>query len=226
MQARSSKIAEHTLSCMVFTHSCMAPRLRLGYGFVWANFSEYAIEGQELVWAKMTIMSQAFQKFPDAQWLWWLDFDALIMTPSIELGTHLLNHDVMNTKISRGVPFYLRFLKSGRRPKIYNIPEDFDAEDVNMIVSTDRNGINAGSLFLQRGLWSEMLLDLWYDPLFIEKEWYGMEQDALVHILTYHESFTKHVGFVDQKHVNSYSSGAVSGHWTPGDLVIHLAGCR
>jgi hypothetical protein len=177
-----------------------------------------------LVWAKLTILAEAFEKYPDAQWLWWLDFDALIMTPSIDLGRHLLNYDVMNTKIWRGTRCYLPFLKTGG-PGAYDIPENIEAEDINMIISTDRNGINAGSLFLRRGLWSEMLLDLWSDPLFIKREWNGMEQDALVHILNYHKLITKHVGIVSQKEINSYPKNSVSGHWTTGDLVVHLAGC-
>jgi len=117
------------------------------------------------------------------------------------------------------------FLKSGG-PGVYDIPEDLDVDDVNMIIAMDANGINAGSMFLRKGWWAEMLLDLWLDPFFINRNWYGMEQDGLVHILTYHKSFTKHVGIVDQKNINSYASGAVSGWWKEDDLVIHFAGCK
>jgi hypothetical protein len=194
---------------------------------VWANMSEYEIEGHDIVWGKIRLLSETFQKYPDARWLWWLDYDALIMTPSIALGRHLLDHDVMNTKIWRGRQVYIPFLKRGGG-LVHNIPENITAEDVNMIIAMDRNGINAGSLFLRKGWWSELLLDLWLEPLYITRGWYGMEQDALVHILTYHgKSFNIcNVGIVDQKEIDSYPQNAVSGQWTPDDLVLHLAGCK
>jgi hypothetical protein len=83
------------------------------------------------VWSKIKIISEAFRQYPDAKWLWWLDFDTLIMTPSIELGRCLLNHEVVNTEIWRGVPLSLRYLEAqGGGPAIvYDIPEDIDAVD-------------------------------------------------------------------------------------------------
>jgi hypothetical protein len=61
------------------------------------------------------------------------------------------------------------FLKAGG-PGIYHIPEDIDAEDLNMIISKDRSGISAGPRSL-----------VWLARFSIRRDWYGMEQDALVH---------------------------------------------
>lgn len=39
-----------------------------------------------------------FNRFPDAKWIWWLDFDALTMTPTLDLGEYFLNPDAMHRK--------------------------------------------------------------------------------------------------------------------------------
>lgn len=80
-----------------------------------------------------------------------------------------------------------------------------------------------------------MVLDLWFDEVFMEKDWSGKEQDALYWLMDKHDHVWNHVGFVEQHVLNAYYSapGAVTdlehdkwqGHWQDGDLLVHMAGC-
>ena len=39
------------------------------------------------------------ERFPHVEWIWWLDLDALIMTPSLELYDYLLGPEAMGGKL-------------------------------------------------------------------------------------------------------------------------------
>jgi hypothetical protein len=56
------------------------------------------------VWGKLPAILEAFRKFPHAEWVWWLDVDAVIMTPEIDVFEHLLDPAVIQTKFLRGEP--------------------------------------------------------------------------------------------------------------------------
>lgn len=62
----------------------------------------------------------------------------------------------------------------------YKTPAKLDFENVDIIVAQDQNGLNAGSFFLRRSSFTQLLIDLWRDSVFIEKEFQAREQDALV----------------------------------------------
>ena len=56
------------------------------------------------VWGKLPAILEAFKRFPQAEWVWWLDVDAIIMTPEIEVFGHLLDPGDLQSKFLRGEP--------------------------------------------------------------------------------------------------------------------------
>ena len=48
---------------------------------------------------KMGAIYRAFEQYPSTEWVWWLDMDAIIMTPSIDLYDHILGPSAMQTKL-------------------------------------------------------------------------------------------------------------------------------
>src|SRR5271170_6562899 len=56
------------------------------------------------VWGKLPAILDAFRRYPQAEWVWWLDIDAIIMTPEIDLFHHLLGPAVIQTKFIHGEP--------------------------------------------------------------------------------------------------------------------------
>jgi hypothetical protein len=189
---------------------------------MWANLSEYAIDGAPMVWTKIPVLVEAFARFPEAKWVWWLDFDSIIMTPTIDLGSHLLNPEPMLEKIRKGELYKLRGEEHGDEIRTLTNP---DPNQINLIIAGDHNGINAGSFFLRRGGWTEMFLDLWEDPLYLANDWPGKEQDAMIHLIQFHKVIRNHLGIVPQRTLNSYYDGSEDMIWHENDLVVHLAGC-
>jgi hypothetical protein len=147
-----------------------------GYTYHFINISKYDIGGSHPVWAKLPAIAETFNTFPDAQWIWWLDLDALIMTPSVDLNELLLSHAALEKKILTGQTFN----RPGGGETEVATPEKFDVKNIDLIFSQDHNGINAGSFFIRRSHWTRMFMDIWADPVFIMKPWLGQEQSAVV----------------------------------------------
>jgi mannan polymerase II complex MNN10 subunit len=103
------------------------------------------------------------------------------------------------------------------------LPSNPNPNEVHLLISHNRNGLNPGSFFLRRNNWTEMLLELWRDPiLMLEKKWWALEQDALVHIFLHHHQFLKgHVGIVAQKEFNAYAPDDVNREsLNKGDIIL------
>jgi hypothetical protein len=206
-----------------YTHMLM-----LGYDFFEANFSEHPVPNVGPHWSKIPVFAEAFKRYPEAKWLWWLDFDAIIMTPTIDLGSHLLDPDAMYSRLIKGEAFPIM---SAYVPpdKYMDLPEDPDVSEINLLISGDNYGrINSGSMFLRRSEWTDMLLDLWIDPFYIEhnEDWYyTQEQEVLVHLMRFHQFIRDHIGIMPQRLINADGDGADDARWQPNDLVVHIAGC-
>lgn len=54
------------------------------------------------VWAKMSAIMEAFETYPSAEWVWWLDVDAIIMTPHVDLHEYLLNPETLKGHLLQG----------------------------------------------------------------------------------------------------------------------------
>ena len=54
------------------------------------------------VWAKLSAIMEAFETYPSTEWVWWLDVDAIIMTPHIDLYELLLNPAALKAQLLAG----------------------------------------------------------------------------------------------------------------------------
>jgi len=59
------------------------------------------------VWGKIPAILEALEKYPSAEWVWWLDIDAVIMSLSIDLYDHLLHPTVLRRKLVSGEPILI-----------------------------------------------------------------------------------------------------------------------
>jgi hypothetical protein len=158
---------------------------------------------------------------PRAKWVWWLDLDAIIMTPGINLNSHVLSHEALLSRLIKGE----ELMAGGERHTGLYTSKDPKPENIDLIVSQDHNGLNAGSFMIRRSEFSKWLLDIWYDPFFVDKDWPGKEQDAILHMVLNHKIVRDHTGYVPQRVLNAYSVGGDNMGWKTGDLVVHFAGC-
>lgn len=56
------------------------------------------------VWGKLPAILEAFGRYPSSEWIWWLDVDAIIMTPEIDIFQHVLDPQVLNRRLREGDP--------------------------------------------------------------------------------------------------------------------------
>ena len=75
---------------------CGFVRLIVGYELLFLDANSFEISKQRHpVWSKFKAIELALNQFPHVEWIWWLDLDALIMTPSLELYDYLLGPEAM-----------------------------------------------------------------------------------------------------------------------------------
>ncbi|KAJ2891535.1 glycosyltransferase family 34 protein [Zalerion maritima] len=206
-----------------------------------ATKKKYAHEWRES-WEKIDAIRNAFKKYPDAEWFWWLDLTTLVMEPSYSLQDHMFNNldDVTYRDINYYNPLNIThpFPDDWLDPVSRSPVGDGKPSSVNLVLSQDCSGFNLGSFFIRRSTWSERLLDVWWDPVAYEQkhmEWAHKEQDALEALYTAQPWIRKHTAFVEQRKINSFPPGACSEngedekvHYNRdgGDFLMNMAGCE
>ncbi|KAK0729367.1 galactosyl transferase GMA12/MNN10 family-domain-containing protein [Apiosordaria backusii] len=217
---------------------------RWGYDLEIVDMStkkRYAHEWRES-WEKVDFIRTALRKYPKAEWIWWLDLNTFIMEPSYSLQDHIFNH--LEKHVYRDIneynplnithPLTDEYLDPASRS-----PEgDGNINSVNLILPQDCSGFNLGSFFVRRSPWTDRLLDVWWDPVAYEQkhmEWEHKEQDALEQLYTTQPWIRKHTGFLPQRMINSFPTGACSENGNDTrihydqkdrDFLVNMAGCE
>lgn len=173
---------------------------------------------------------------------WWLDLNTFIMEPTYSLQSHIFHN--LEKKMYRDInvynplnithPFDAEYLDEESRSPV----GDGDPASVNLLLAQDCSGFNMGSFLVRRSVWTERLLDVWWDPVAYEQkhmEWEHKEQDALEQLYATQPWIRKHVGFLPQRLINSFPPGACSENGNDTrihydvhdrDFVVNMAGCE
>ena len=149
-----------------------------GYIYEFINISSYDLAGAHAVWKKIPAIVETFNKHPDAQWVFWLDLDAIIMTPTQDLNSLLLSKEAMKKAIAGGSSHH----GAEWSPLGTFQPLELDFENTDLLIAQDHNGVNAGSFLIRRSKYTQFLLDMWTDPFFMHMTWPGREQETLVRL--------------------------------------------
>ncbi|KAF2468172.1 uncharacterized protein BDR25DRAFT_373817, partial [Lindgomyces ingoldianus] len=208
----------------------------------------YAHEWRES-WEKVDTIRNAMRKYPHAEWkalhlakFWWLDTNTFIMEPSYSLQSHIFKQ--LDDITYRDINVYNPLNISHPPTDAYLDPETRSAKgdgkhnSINLIVPQDCGGFNLGSFFVRRSVWTDRLLDIWWDPVGYEQkhmEWEHKEQDALEYMYTNQPWIRPHVAFIHQRKVNSFPPGACGEkgddpkiHYNEKDrdFLVNMAGCE
>lgn len=196
-----------------------------GYNDYFVNLTKFAEPDRHPVWNKISAIKEGFDENPDAEWLWWIDTDIIIMNPEIDLAEHILSKRALTERLTYGRP--LRNPETNFENGVYMKKGEVDIDNLDVIISQDFFGLNAGSFFIRRSAFSNLLLDIWDDPMYVKANFIRREQDALMHLFLFHDQVQEHVGLVPQRLLNSYQDKP---EWVwaykEGDFVIHFAGCN
>jgi hypothetical protein len=68
------------------------------------------------VWGKFFAIMEAFEKFPKSEWVWWLDLDAIIISPQVDVYSLFLESTAM-----KGMLFENKTLGQGTLPRIERV---------------------------------------------------------------------------------------------------------
>lgn len=203
---------------------------RHGYGLTIKDMTvkkRYSHEWRES-WEKVDIMKQAMRQYPKTEWFWWLDLHTYIMEPHLLLEEKFLNnldnatYRMLDTFNPLNIAVDLPFVD-------YSAP-------VDMIITQDCGGFNLGLFLMRRSEWSDMLLDLWWDPAVYEQmhmQWEHKEQDALESLYSTQAWIRQRVAFLPLRAINAFPPGACADmaddpqfFYKEGDFVINMAGCE
>lgn len=213
-----------------------------GYELEVANMlakKRYSHEWREN-WEKGDVIREAMRKYPQAEWFWWLDLYTWIMEYDTSLQSHIFNNLVDH--VYRDINEY-NPLNITHPPTAFFLDElgraseaDGDPNSLNMLLTQDCSGFNLGSFFVRRSVWTDRLLDAWWDPVMYEQmhmQWEHKEQDALEYIYQNQPWVRSGVGFLPQRSINAFPLGACGEEKNPRihyqeedrDLVVNMAGC-
>lgn len=164
------------------------------------------------------------------------------MEPSYSLQDHIFNS--LGDKAYRDInefnplnithPFTEGYLDAASRSAV----GDGHPSSINIVLSQDCSGFNLGSFFVRRGVWTDRLLDVWWDPVAYEQkhmEWAHKEQDALEQLYTAQPWLRRHTAFLPQRMINSFPEGACAENGNDSrihydrrdrDFVVNMAGCE
>ncbi|KAF7716594.1 Mannan polymerase II complex MNN10 subunit [Penicillium ucsense] len=213
-----------------------------GYKLEVANMlakKRYSHEWRES-WEKVDVIREIMRKNPQAEWFWWLDLNTWIM----EYGTSLQSHifDNIDSHVYRDINEYNPLNITHPPPQFYldelaRAPTgDGDASSLHLLLSQDCSGFSLGSFFLRRSVWTERLLDAWWDPVMYEQmhsQWPHKEQSALEYIYQSQPWTRSGIGFLPQRRINSFPLGACGDDNDPAfhyqeadrDFVVNMASC-
>lgn len=191
-----------------------------GFEFMWANMTTYDLSnGAPFYWNKISILEEAFKRHPDAEWVWWMDMDVIIMNMTFSICDHILSKEGLARNI------LLDHELNGAGGGV-STPASYKHDDINFIISENSGGVNLANFLMRRSDWSRWLLDLWTEPLYVFQNWIFPEQDAWKHMWQYHDSVRSHVAITNQHSMNACpESNALEAHWQPGDNFVLFAGC-
>ncbi|BFZ53278.1 hypothetical protein PYCC9005_000301 [Savitreella phatthalungensis] len=184
----------------------------------------------EIMYSKPKLIRQAFQRYPEAEWALYMDFDAMFVRNSTHWPSFMLSQ-----------PAWERMRISSSQSKggvedFWPSPDQFPDKDMaesyaetEFIVTGDMWGLNMGSFMVRRRPVADTVLDFWTEPRMHGNE-AGVidEQSLFAELLSRHDSLRKRTTIVKQTSINTYEHQwrrTPGGKGTKDMLIMHMAGC-
>jgi hypothetical protein len=162
--------------------------------------------------------------YPNAEWIWLIDTDIVLMTPDYDLVEEILSPAALKRGLMRSTPILDGPLK--KNPTNIFTPAEYRVEDIDILITQDHQAVNTGSTFFRRSAFTRWTLEMMTDyTMLMGKDHTGAEQDALKHLMLEHRLVRNHVGIYPQRKFNAYAQGGDNMGYRDGDLLVHFAGC-
>lgn len=133
---------------------------------------DYDSHGAPPSWAKVVAMRHALSKYPDCNFIWYLDQNAFIMDPTKSLESLVLETKTLETLMIKDYPVV-------PPDSIIKTFSHLRGQDADFIVSQDKDSLVHTSVILRNGEWAKFFLETWYDPLYRSYNFQKAERHAL-----------------------------------------------
>lgn len=135
------------------------------------------------------------------EWVWLLDFDAIIMNLDLSLDRHVIQPGTGLKTVT-------------------------NERDIHIIATKDCNGLNTGSILLHRTeITRDLLLNAWAtSPVFHRHVRYYAEQGGITTAMKRNEAAAAAVTYVPQSTFNAYFESGCGYMWRKQDFVLHFPG--
>ena len=201
-----------------------------GYGFWYFDLAEHPyIPSNHGYMTKVYALRKAFDMYPNAEWFWWLDDDAILMNPNVDMFAHVLGPHALESKLLSNINYRYYLApqnmadKCARHRTLANYTGRSD--EVHLVIGMDGAGFNCGSFAIRNNAWSKDFVNAWLDAELV-KLYQQYDQTILAHLLCENDAkWRDHMGVVPLRTINSVPYGDQSEKYEDGDLVVHFPGC-
>jgi mannan polymerase II complex MNN11 subunit len=144
----------------------------LGYATFFPTTTDYDLAGSPSSWSRVPAVRHALTKFPHSTWFWFLDQNSLIMNPLMTVEDNVVKKvESLMLKNHPIVP---------RPDSVIKTFSHLKANQIDLILTQDKNGLAQRSFLIRRGDWSKFFLDTWFDPLYRSYNFEKADAHALV----------------------------------------------
>lgn len=95
------------------------------------------------------------------------------MKPELPLNTHITNFKRLDSLMLKDIPVV-------PPDSVIKTFTHLKAENVDLVITQDGEGLCQGSFILRQGDWAKFFLDTWFDPLYRSYNFQKAEGHALV----------------------------------------------
>ncbi|KAK9417526.1 putative Alpha-1,2-galactosyltransferase C8D2.17 [Seiridium unicorne] len=189
-----------------------------GYKTMLVSAGGYDLKGAPASWTKVTAMRHVLAEYPDASYYWYLDQHSFIMNPKLDVHKQIMSSSNIEKNMIKDLPVV-------PPDSIIKTFSHLKGDDVDFVVTQDKDGLSPGSFIIRNGEWAEFFLDTWFDPLYRSYNFQKGETHALEHIVQWHPTILSKLAIIPQRLLNSYNKPKHGEVYQDGDFILRLASC-
>lgn len=118
-------------------------------------------------------MRHSLTKFPDCKFVWYLDQNSFIMNFQLSIEEHVMKESRLESLMIKDFPVV-------PPDSIIKTFSHLKGQDVDFVLTQDKEGLSAGSFIVRNGDWARFFLETWFDPLYRSYNFQKAETHALV----------------------------------------------
>lgn len=213
--------------------------MRAGYETFFPHIGDYDLKGAPMSWTKVVALRHALTLFSEATYFWYIDIDTFIMNPHISIEKDVMAPAKLEQKMIVDYPVV-------PPDSIIHTFNHLKGEDVDFVVTQDRDGLSTSSFLVRNSEWSRFFLETWFDPIYRTYNFQKAETHALVstpyypshartrvirltekqeHIVQWHPTILSKLALVPQRIINSYDKSDKGHAYSTGDLAVRFPKC-